>query len=248
MPLSQEKILKNLNNPVSLHIYDSIDSTNTEARRRADIDRGVHLYAAAHQTAGRGRRGHSFYSPEDTGLYMTLSLPFRDSFGDIQFITCAAAVAVCEAVETLSDKNPKIKWVNDIFISGKKVAGILAELIGDRDNKPTSIIIGIGINLNTENFPSDIADIAGSIGDIAPELLCADITDRLIDYYNDLSDNSLLEKYKTRSLCLGRDVTFVLDGKKMTATAVDIDCGGGLVVDIDGERVTLNSGEISVSI
>lgn len=248
MPLSEEKIRKNLKNPVSLHLYGSIDSTNTEARRRADTDRGFHLYAAAHQTAGRGRRGHSFYSPDDTGLYMTLSLPFRDSFAEIQFITCAAAVAVCEAVESLSGRNPQIKWVNDIFLSGKKVAGILAELICDRDNTPSSVIVGIGVNLRTEDFPSDIADTAGSIGDIESEKLCADIVDRLIDYYNDLSDNSLLEKYKARSLCLGRDVTFVLRGKRITAPAVDIDSGGGLVVDIDGERVSLNSGEISVSI
>ena len=248
MPLSQEKIFKNLDKSVPLHIYDSIDSTNTEARRRADADHGIHLYAAAQQTAGRGRRGHSFYSPGDTGLYMTLSLPFRDSFADIQFITCAAAVAVCEAVEELSHKKPRIKWVNDIYISGKKVAGILAELICDRDYTATAVIIGIGVNLKTDRFPPDIADIAGSIGDIEPEKLCAGITDRLIDYYNDLADDSLLEKYKNRSLCLGRDVTFVLEGKQITAPAVDIDCGGGLVVDINGERVTLNSGEISVNI
>lgn len=248
MPLLQEKILQNLKNPVSLHIYDSIDSTNNEARRRAGFDKGCHLYAAARQTAGRGRRGHSFYSPEDTGLYMTLSLPFGESFADIQFLTCAAAVSVCEAIEEFSGKAPQIKWVNDIFITGKKVAGILSELICAEGYTASAVIIGIGVNLKTESFPADIADIAGSIGDIEPEKLCASIADRLIGYYNDLSNNSLLEKYKSRSLCIGRDVTFVLNGKKITAPAVDIDSSGGLVVDINGERVTLNSGEISVSV
>lgn len=248
MPISRKKILKNLKNRVTLHFYDSIDSTNNEARRRAGLDEGFHLYVAAEQTAGRGRQGHSFYSPGGTGLYMTLALPLRDSFEDISFLTCAAGVAVCETVEQLSGIKPRIKWVNDIFVSGKKVAGILAELICADENSASAVIVGIGVNLRTEVFPADIADIAGSIGDIEAERLCAGIVDRLIGYYEDLNDISVLEKYKALNLCIGRDVSFAFKGKKITARAVDIDSGGGLVVDINGELVTLNSGEISVSI
>jgi len=96
--------------------HEEIDSTNNEAKRRSLTD-GAHLYATGHQTAGRGRRGHDFYSPRDTGLYMTLSLPITEVEADIQRLTCIAAVAVCEAITALSDKKPLIKWINDIYIN-----------------------------------------------------------------------------------------------------------------------------------
>lgn len=247
MPFSEEKITKYLKNTVSVRVYGSIDSTNSEARRRAATDKGFCLYAASHQTAGRGRRGHTFYSPADTGLYMTLSLPIYGELSDVQPGTCAAGVAVCEAIEELTDCKPQIKWVNDILIDGKKVAGILAEVICN-DNEPSAVIVGIGVNLKTDSFPDEFADRAASVGDIEPEALCAAITDKLIGYYNDLSNNSIMEKYRERNICIGKTVTFTKDGKRITAEAVGIDRDGGLTVDINGERITLNSGEISVEI
>lgn len=248
MPLDSEKIAKKLKNKAAVHVYGSIDSTNNEAKRRAGTDGGIRLYATTHQTAGRGRRGRSFYSPKDTGLYMTLALPLCLAPADVQKITCAAAVAVCETVEELSDKKPMIKWVNDIFIDGRKAAGILAELICGADGQPSEVIVGIGLNLNTESFPDELADIAGNIGDIEPEALCAGIADRLIDYYNNLGDISIIEKYSVRNLCVGREVFFTLNGKKMTAAAVGIDSSGGLIVKADDETIILNSGEVSVKL
>ena len=246
MALSKEKILKNLKSNAAVHVYDCVGSTNDEAKREAAVNKGAHIYAASRQTAGRGRRGHGFYSPEGTGLYMTLSLPVSGKAADIQRLTCAAAVAVCEAAEELGDVKPMIKWVNDIFVDGRKAAGILAELYCREVNTPSAVIIGIGINLKTESFPEDIAATAGNIGDIEPNALCARISDKLIDYYGRLHDNSIIEKYTRRSLCVGRLVTFVRDGKEITAPAVGIDSEGGLIVDIGGERLVLNSGEISV--
>ncbi len=247
MALSKEKIIYKLKNKAAVHVYGSIDSTNNEAKRRADTDSGIHIYASAHQTAGRGRRGHDFYSPDGTGLYMTLSLPVK-GLADIQHITCAAAVAVCEAIEELSDVEPRIKWVNDIFVNGRKAVGILTELYSKEGNTPSAVIVGIGLNLKTESFPDEIAATAGNIGDIEPESLCARISDRLIEYYGDLGDNSIIEKYTKRNLCIGKEVSFIKDGKEMTATAVGIDSAGGLIVENKGERMTLNSGEISVKI
>ena len=247
MPLCEEKITKILKNTVSVRVYGSIDSTNSEARRRAATDRGLCLYAASHQTAGRGRRGHTFYSPADTGLYMTLSLPLDGELAGVQLVTCAAGVAVCEAIEELAECKPQIKWVNDVLIDGKKVAGILAEVVC-KDNEPSAVIVGIGVNLKTDSFPDEFADRAASVGDIEPEALCAAIADRLIEYYNDLSNNSLIEKYRERNICIGKTVTFTKDGKKISAEAVGIDRLGGLTVEINGERITLNSGEISVEI
>lgn len=246
MKLNSEKIQACCPEPVAVCLYDSIDSTNNEAKRRAD--HGICLYATTHQTAGRGRRGHSFYSPKDTGLYMTLSLPLSASAANVQKITCAAAVAVCEAVSSLSGIDPQIKWVNDIYVSGKKAAGILTELVSDSDNRPRAVIIGIGMNLCTENFPEEFADNAGNLGVIEVNALCGTVTAKLIDCYAHLDDNSILEKYKERSFCIGKTVRYSKDNVTHTAKAVDIDDGGGLIVEENGTLTTLNSGEISIMI
>ncbi|WP_407385664.1 biotin--[acetyl-CoA-carboxylase] ligase [Ruminococcus sp.] len=246
MSLNAEKIRESLHTPVTVRLYDSIDSTNNEAKRRAETDSGVCLYATQHQTAGRGRRGHSFYSPKDTGLYMTLTLPLTALAPSVQRITCAAAVAVCEAVEALSGQRPQIKWVNDIYLSGKKAAGILTELLTDSKNQPRSVIVGIGLNLNTKDFPEEFAQNAGNLGAIEVNALCGTIADRLMRMVRDLNHHSVIEKYKQRSNCIGRLVTYQRDGAARTARAVDIDEDGGLVVEENGIPLTLNSGEISV--
>lgn len=246
MPLDKKKIEKNLSPDITVRTYDSIDSTNNEAKRRAGIDRGVCLYASTHQTAGRGRRGHDFYSPRDTGLYMTLSLPLGGALASVQMVTCAAAVAVCEAAEQLSDHHPQIKWVNDIYVDGKKVAGILTELVSDSENRPAAVIIGVGLNLKTTDFPAEFADKAGSLGDIEPEALCAAVTKRLITLCRNLDDNSFLEKYKTLNLCIGSIVAYTANGIEHNARAVDIAPDGGLVVEENGALTTLRSGEVSV--
>ena len=246
MKLNSEKIQAYCLEPVAVCLYDSIDSTNNEAKRRAD--HGICLYATTHQTAGRGRRGHSFYSPKDTGLYMTLSLPLSASTANVQKITCAAAVAVCEAVSSLSGIDPQIKWVNDIYVDGKKAAGILTELVSDSDKRPRAVIIGIGMNLCTERFPEEFAASAGNLGDIEINALCGTVTAKLIDCYAHLDDNSILEKYKERSFCIGRTIRYTQNEIIHIATAIDIDDGGGLIVEENGTLTTLNSGEISIMI
>lgn len=246
MPLDIQKITKKISDSVTVHLYDSIDSTNNEAKRRSDTDIGAHLYATTHQTAGRGRKGHDFFSPADTGLYMTLSVPLIAKAEDVQIITCAAATAVCEAVRAISDKSPLIKWVNDIFLDGKKAAGILTELITDSKNQPFAVIIGIGLNLKTERFPEEFAATAGNLGDIEPETLCAEIANRLLAYAEALPKRAFLERYREWNLCIGRDVTYTDRGELHQARAVDINSDGGLIVEESGMLSTLNSGEISV--
>lgn len=248
MKLKEKRIREKISADITIHLYSDIDSTNNEAKRRAEADRGYHLYATTHQTAGRGRRGHDFYSPKDTGLYMTLSLPLSGRIESVQKITCLAAVAVCEAAEALSGRQPKIKWVNDIFLDGRKAAGILTELVTDSGNRPLSVIVGIGMNLRTEDFPAEFAAQAGNLGDIEINALCGTVTENLIKLYENLSDNSVIEKYKALNLCIGHTVRFTKDGAEHTATAVDIDSDGGLIVEENGETLTLNSGEISVKL
>ena len=246
MPIKSYRIEKYLKNPLTVRVFDEIDSTNNEAKRRITADReGIFLYVTDCQTAGRGRRGHDFYSPKGTGLYFTLSLPLTGDPADIQSITCAAAVAVCEAIEALTEQHPAVKWVNDILIDGKKVAGILAELVTDDQNRPVSVIVGIGINLTTDHFPAEFAAKAGSIGNVDPNRLCAEITDRLIAAHS-AHDNSIIEKYSALNLCLGKEIRYTDANGVHIAKAVDIAPDGSLVIEENGIKKSLHSGEISL--
>ncbi|MBR1533348.1 MAG: biotin--[Ruminococcus sp.] len=267
MAIKSKKIEKFLKKSVSVRVYDAIDSTNNEAKRRLETDRGeITLYVTDCQTAGRGRRGHDFYSPKGSGLYFTLALPLSAEPADVQVITCAAAVAACEGIEAVSGRHPQIKWVNDVLIGGKKVAGILTELVTDGQNQPASVIIGIGINLTTAHFPAEFAAKAGSVGKVDPNRLCAEVVNRLIWMYNAInysdlelknsnnsliesnySFNSILEKYKQLNLCIGITVQYTDNDGVHTATAVDIAPDGSRVVEDSGIRKQLHSGEISIT-
>ena len=245
MPLNREKIEKNMTNPVTVRTFASVGSTNGEAKRNAAEDAGITLYAADSQTAGRGRRGRSFYSPP-TGLYMTLSLPVGERIADIQRLTCAAAVAVCDALSAFGIQNPAVKWVNDIYLGGKKAAGILAELVTDAVNRPLRVIVGVGVNLTTADFPAEFAARAASVGDLDPSLLCAAIADGLIGLYARLDDPAVMERYKALSFVIGRQIAYADRGGEHTATAVDIAPDGSLIVSENGHIRQLSSGEISI--
>lgn len=230
---------------------DEIDSTNAEARRfamggRCDVPV---LFVAKKQTAGRGRLGRSFYSPADTGLYMTLLLPIGDLFSSTVGLTSAAAVAVLRGTDHLTGGRTQIKWVNDILLGGKKICGILAESF--LENGRSYAAIGIGVNVRTEDFPEDIRQTAGSIGGIRADR--ADICERIVCELYDLcmglerADRSFMEEYKARSAVLGKRVSFGSGEDMREGIAADIDGDGALLVTLDdGNRVTLNSGEITL--
>ena len=149
---------------VDLHhkimVFDDIDSTNDEAKRMLEqetVDDGMYLIAN-HQTAGRGRQGHSFYSPADTGLYVSMVRTDHDVLhpATLSKLTLAAAVATAEAIEEAVGVSPKIKWVNDLYYRDRKVCGILTESVGWLDDRPRAVVIGIGINCSTTLFPEDL--------------------------------------------------------------------------------------------
>lgn len=245
--LNENKISGYLRENIIIFCREETDSTNNVAKREAlRLSYAPSLFVSERQTAGRGRRGRSFYSP-DTGLYMTLMLPLKETCG-IQKLTCAAAAATADAIESLTPHRADIKWVNDIYINGRKVAGILCELLCDSENVPKAVIIGIGVNLTTAQFPAEFSDRAGSIGDVDKNLLCARVTENLLYEYDRLKENHYHKKYTERSIALGRMINYIKDGTMHTAKAAAIDPDGGLVVEEDGRRHTLSSGEISVII
>ncbi|MBE6651377.1 MAG: biotin--[acetyl-CoA-carboxylase] ligase [Ruminococcaceae bacterium] len=232
---------------------DEIDSTNTYLRALAEKGEAEGLIVTAnYQSAGRGRHGKSFFSPADTGLYMSVLLRPALSVEDSLFITPMTAVAVSRAIESVSNVKCGIKWVNDIFIGEKKVSGILCEAsFNHTENKVNYIVAGIGININKpkEGFPTELGDIAAFLGnDDIKEKLLHKIIEELFSIYNTLPSHSFFDEYKARSVILGREVE-VLGSEPFQGTVLDIDESCHLVIKKnDGEIKKLSSGEISIKI
>lgn len=246
--ISVRKIKLNLKEDIEVLYYSSVDSTNNCCKRLlADGKQGVFLVTADSQTAGRGRQGKSFYSPVLTGVYFSLVIRPHTSLQNAVTATTAAAVAVCKAIEKLTDRKPKIKWVNDVYLDGKKICGILTEAITNfEEGTVDSVIIGIGINIKTVDFPDDVEN-AGTLGEkISRSRLIAEVTNELMDIAG--SDyNSFIDYYRSHSFVIGERIKIIQNGKVTPATAVAIDETGGLEVELEnGEHKVLRSGEISI--
>ncbi len=246
--LNKQSICNHLKNDIEVFCFDSIDSTNSYAKRVHSQCDTPTLFAANHQSSGRGRLGRSFYSPADTGLYMSLLLDVADNNDDIICMTTATSVCVVSALKELYDVAPQIKWVNDIYLNNKKLCGILCEAITDEKNqKIEKIIIGIGINLSTQSFPDDIKHTATSLNKThSKEQLCAKIADNIIEMSRHLHTRDFIDEYKKHSLVLGCEISYTQNGVTKEATAIDIDRNGGLVIQTQDGTKTLHSGEITV--
>lgn len=224
--------------------FESVDSTSSYARRNAVLLPLPCIITASHQTNGRGRQGKSFFSPRDTGLYMTLLLKANP---DADLITPAAAVAVCKAIEAASHIKPSIKWVNDIYVEGKKVCGILSECFCVENT--AYLAVGIGINLTTEDFPPELTQ-AASLGIECPKNELAISIAKGITDYIDLPDNEyVLQEYKKRLFVLGKKVYYEKNGVSFNATVEGINDFCNLIVrNDDGSSEILSSGEISIKL
>ena len=231
----------------TVHVFDEIDSTNTEAKRMAiNGFAGDALLVAHTQTAGRGRMGRSFYSPVQTGAYFSILHTSETPLYDAVAITSAASVAVMRAIRTLMGIQTQIKWVNDLYYNQKKVCGILTEAISM--GTQTHIIVGVGINLDTADFPDDLKGIAGSLGaSIAPSLLIAEIYRQINVYLQDTGNREWLADYREHSMVLGKRVTWAEAGKTHTGVAEAIDKDGALLIrNEENGLVRLHTGEISL--
>ena len=240
---------------LDLRVFDEIDSTNLEAKRLAMTGLSRCAVIADRQTAGRGRLGRSFYSPPGCGIYTSLLLrPRPDQLADVTLLTTAAGVAVCRALEKAAGVQAEIKWVNDLYLNGKKICGILTEGVTDFESGMIeSIVIGYGVNFRDDaHLPEELRPIVGSVFGAEPptvtrSALAAAMLAELLPLAEDLSSRSFLPEYRRRSMLLGRVIVFSRAGGRFAAVAEGIDDNGGLVVRLpDGSRETLRSGEVSV--
>ena len=247
---------------VSVTLWDEIDSTNNAAKAKAEEDTPA-LYIARTQTGGRGRLGRSFHSPADTGLYMTVAYTTAAPLSEAVRVTAAAAVAAASAIESLTGIAVSVKWVNDLYLSGAKVGGILTEAV-TRTDGTHRMIVGLGINLSTASFPEGLRAPATSLFSprdsdaVTPALtgaLAGEITRRLLDMTRPEGDHDFprgmwgdacLADYRRRLLYRGERVICTQGSNAFEGRLLGVDENYSLLVETDQGLVTLSSGEISV--
>ena len=252
--VSKEGIMVNMEDDFEefkIKLFKEIDSTNSYAKKLALKNaQNKTVVIANSQTNGKGRMGRSFYSPAENGIYMSIIFKTDKISENTAMITVAAATAVSKAIEKMFNLKTQIKWVNDIYINNKKVCGILTETVSDSKGSGINVIIGIGINVKSvDSFPDELKSIAGALDTklAIRNKLIASILRELNEFssFKNLKDS--LSYYCEKSLVIGRNVIFEKDGEQIKAKAIDIDDNANLIVENSrGEKITLNSGEISV--
>lgn len=244
--------LKTKNLGSSITVLNTIDSTNNFIKMHPNLPDGA-IVVAREQTGGRGRRGRSFSSPLDKGIYFSVCYhpKMQDDAFDPGIITTAAAIAVCRAIESLSGLKAGIKWVNDVFLNDKKCCGILTEGIFDLETTQVErVIIGIGVNVEKMLFPKEIADIATSLMNesdckISRPQLLAEILNRLEPLLLEPDKKELMREATSRSVILGKKILVKKGNDTFEAIAIGLDCDGHLQVKNGDELLTLSSGEVS---
>lgn len=243
--LNQEK-LSALLPDTEVTVFNITDSTNTQAALLARSHGGNILVAANAQTNGKGRQGKSFYSPAESGVYFSVVLRPNGELADVVSITSAAAVAVSEAIEEMTELKPQIKWVNDIYIDGKKVCGILAQSIIE-NGKLCGIVVGIGVNISTTVFPDGLGETAGSLNtDIDKNIFVAKVSKKLFEFSRNTTDKAYLEYYRKKSCVIGRKIRFYISNTEHRGEAVGIDDNANLLVCENGKIIRLTGGEITL--
>ncbi len=223
--------------------FKSLDSTNSEAKRNTDMPDGT-LFIADTQTNGRGRLGREWASQEGEGVFMSLLLKPDIKPEEASKVTLIAGIAAVRAIGI----DCGIKWPNDIVIGTKKVCGILTEM------SMRNIICGIGINVNNQSFDEDLSDKATSMRlESGKEFKREDIIRNFINEFEPLYKQflekgiaSVMDMYRVLCVTIGRDVTVIYPDRKFDAKAVDVNENGELIVEVNGEKKSVSSGEVSV--
>lgn len=237
-----------------IEVLQSCSSTNQVLKSKAESLPQWHVLIAESQSAGRGRNGRKFFSPNGSGLYMSVLLRPKLQVSEATLITTAAAVAVCRAIQELAGVRAEIKWVNDVFLRGKKVCGILTEANLDMESGMLNYaVLGIGINITEPKggFSKEIVGIAGSVFDGGEyQLRCrfaAEVLKKLYAILEELPCRDFISEYRSLNFVVGRNVQVLRNDTSETAFAEGIDEECRLVVRFpDGRVEKLSSGEVSV--
>lgn len=240
------------------HYLEETDSTNDQLKKmaRQGAPHGTVLIADR-QSSGHGRMGRSFHSPGGMGIYFSILLRPQCTPGQLMHLTCATAVAMCDAVEKAAGFRPGIKWTNDLVYKKRKLGGILTELGFSSNGSVDYAIIGIGINCcqKERDFAEDIRHIAASLSMVTgKEIDRGNIAAAMMDALFQMDQilltqrDDILNRYRKDCITIGQEVSVLRVGEEVRhGTAVDMDNHGALVVEFaDGHREAINSGEVSI--
>lgn len=243
-----------MKNMFTIERHGCIGSTNDRAKQLARDGKRNVCVIAERQTGGRGRMGRQFFSPEGAGLYVSLLLSPSVRGEDSALLTTYAAVAVAQTVEELTGAKTAVKWVNDVYLGGKKICGILTEgAIDFATGQFSYAVIGIGINVRRQNFPEELAAIASDIETetgvaLDREQLLARLLERFEGSDGAISDKSFMQFYRSRCFVIGKTVDIYRGNERFSAEVLDVNDRGELVVRTNGTIQLLQSGELSVRV
>ncbi len=258
--ISRGELLANLSveRVEQITCFDSLPSTNTylSALAQEGAPEGQ-IIVANHQSAGKGRLGRTFHSPQNKGIYLSLLLRPNTQPADTACITAWVAVATIRAIEKMIGIRPDVKWVNDIILHGKKIGGILTEMsVESESGQIQHLVVGIGLNVNheAEDFPTEIADIASSLFlETGKRVDRSQLTTFLIQSLDQMirdwphEREVYCQQYRESCISLQKEVLIHKQGNQIRAFAEDIDESFGLIIQYpNGTRETLRSGEVQV--
>ncbi|WP_105206763.1 bifunctional biotin--[acetyl-CoA-carboxylase] ligase/biotin operon repressor BirA [Streptococcus suis] len=233
-----------------VHLNTDSDSTQLDAKQGIEAGHSSPaLYLAPYQNKAKGRFGRPFYASKSGGIYMSLRLSPNVLFLEFKPYTILAAAAVVKAIQSLCDLDVQIKWVNDIYLGQKKVAGILTEAISSMENqRVTDVIIGVGINVHIDDFPKELRQSAGNLFDDQPPFTRNQLITAIWKAFFETDEQELIALYKEKSLVVGQQVSFVENQVEFKGTAIAVTDTGNLVIQLDnGKAKIISSGEISLT-
>ena len=255
------KFLQMEDKEFKIEVYEELESTNDVARQHAVSEPGKEMVVIADsQRAGRGRRGRYFHSPKGMGIYLSFAIFPKIGIEKAALITCMAAVALTRAIEKETGIETGIKWVNDIYLNNKKIAGILTEGVTSlEDGILSHVVVGIGLNIyeSKEGFPEELKKVAGALlskGAAIPEIrnrLCASIIKEFMELYHAKNPKEFMEEYREKSFLVGKCVKInssdseTMGHKYAYVTGID-DMARLLIRYEDGQVDSLFTGEVSV--
>lgn len=258
--LDESRIIRGLapqhRSSIELSVLDEVDSTNAEiVRRRRESGTGrIPVCIADCQTAGRGRRGRPWQSPRGQNLYLSMGLTFQGSFAMLDGLSLVLGVAVAEALEQQGVPDVGLKWPNDIFVGGSKLAGILVELQGELEEGVVQVVAGIGLNVHmTEE--ADVDQSWSSLAKAVPERgwsrsdLAASVISKVlgaVDEFAEQGFSRFTRRWQSRDIFAGK--ALVATQGELSGTGHGIDASGNYLIDDGSELVRVRAGEISLRV
>lgn len=240
----KEQLEERLNFPVQ--ILEKSQSTQIDAKNGLEKgDSAPTLYLAQEQTAAKGRFGRSFFTDKTGGIYMSLHLKPNCHYQDVKPYTIMVASSLVKAISRLTGIECDIKWVNDIYLNGKKIAGILTEAMTSVETGlVTDVIIGVGINFFISTFPENLSEIADSLFKTTPSITREDLICSMWKIFFETPEYDLVKYYKDKSLVLHQTITYLEQEQEKQAKVLDITNRGELLIQTGQEKKTLSSGEV----